>query len=95
MGAQIGLRCAVKEHSVCMVDISNEALEKARSDHEKELDSRMEKQLITLEDKQTILNRISYTTDMREGLSDVDLVIEAIPENLRLKREVFRGLFNR
>ena len=46
---------------------------------------------LTPEDAATLLDRISYTTDLAD-LAGVDLVIEAIPERLELKRELFKRL---
>ncbi|MGJ9457835.1 3-hydroxyacyl-CoA dehydrogenase family protein [Oceanobacillus sp. CF4.6] len=42
-------------------------------------------------DQQAILNRITFTTNMNDG-KDGDLVIEAVPERLEIKKEVFKQL---
>jgi 3-hydroxybutyryl-CoA dehydrogenase len=47
---------------------------------------------ISEEEERSILGRIHTTTDVREAASRVDLVIEAVPERLEAKREVFRRL---
>jgi 3-hydroxybutyryl-CoA dehydrogenase len=39
-----------------------------------------------------ILDRISGTTDLREAVSDADMVIEAVPEDLALKKKIFTQL---
>ena len=40
------------------------------------------------------VKNVSYYSDLNEALEDVDLVIEAVPENLELKREVFSQIDN-
>jgi len=40
------------------------------------------------------IKNVSYYSDLSEALEDVDLVIEAVPENLELKREVFSQIDN-
>lgn len=92
MGAQIGLHCASQGYTVWIMDISEEAREHASQSHIQELDTRVEKEQITTNDKESILNRIHFTEDLKEGASRADLVIEAVPERLELKRGVFTQL---
>ncbi|MBY9014641.1 MAG: 3-hydroxyacyl-CoA dehydrogenase family protein [Candidatus Lokiarchaeota archaeon] len=40
------------------------------------------------------IKNVSYYSDLSEALEDVDLVIEAVPENLELKKEVFSQIDN-
>ncbi len=92
MGAQIGLRCAAHGYNVWLVDALTDALKRAAQSHEQELDERLEKQQITAEERAAILSRTDFTTSMREGTSGADLVIEAVPELLEIKRDVFAQL---
>ena len=92
MGAQIGLRCASYGYTVWFVDMSEKMLEQASQDHVKELEARVEEQQITVDDKEAILRRLHYTRDLKMGTSHSDLVIEAIPERLETKREIFTQL---
>jgi len=92
MGAQIGLNCASYGYIVWIVDPSGEAREKALQSHIQALDARVQEQQISSQEKQDILSRIHLTENLKEGASVADLVIEAIPERLDLKREVFRQL---
>lgn len=41
---------------------------------------------------ESVLERISFTLDRAKGVSDVDFVLETVPEELDVKREVFRSL---
>jgi len=92
MGAQIGLHCAAHDYTVWLVDRLAEALQRAAESHSQELEKRLEKQQITAEKKEVILHRIHLTTNMEEGASKADLVIESVPERLEIKREVFAQL---
>ena len=92
MGWQISLQCASHGYPVNLYDISPEALTKASEAIAEELGRRVKEQLISPEEKDIILNKILITMDVEEAASDVDLVIEAIPELLELKREVFGTL---
>ena len=92
MGAQIGLQCATHGYTAWLVDGLAEALQRTAQSHSQELEKRLEKQQITAEEKEVILHRVHLTTNMQEGASKADLVIEAVPERLEIKREVFAQL---
>ena len=92
MGWQISLQCATHGYPVNLYDISPEALTKASEAIAEELVRRVEEQLISLKERDAILNRILITGELEEAASDVDLVIEAVPELIKLKREVFGTL---
>jgi 3-hydroxybutyryl-CoA dehydrogenase len=92
MGYQIGLQCASHGFPVRMYDISEEALDMAVESITNVLDEWTAEEEVTIGKKEAILGRIHTTEDMAEAVSGVDLVIEAIPERLELKREVFGEL---
>jgi len=52
----------------------------------------VEKGRISEEDSKKALGRIKTTTSLKEATKDVDFVIEAVPENLKLKQEVFKEI---
>lgn len=92
MGYQIGLQCASHCFHVRMYDISEEAMERAIESMTQVLDEWIVEKKITEENKEVTLSRIDSMDDLERAASDVDLVIEAIPERLELKREVFGEL---
>jgi 3-hydroxybutyryl-CoA dehydrogenase len=92
MGAQIGLQCAIHGYDVQLVDASTEALQQAMHSHAKELDGRVEQGQITVQEKWATLGRIRATITLQEGAADADLVIEAVPERVDVKRRVFSEL---
>lgn len=92
MGTQIGLQCAVHGYTTWMIAHSENSLKESSQSQIKELDERVKNKQITMDEKKTILDRIHYTLDMKEGASSADLVIEAAPEHLDLKRRIFSQL---
>jgi 3-hydroxybutyryl-CoA dehydrogenase len=52
----------------------------------------LKKEKITAQEKEAILSRITFTTDIPKAVKDADLIIEAIPEILELKKEMFKKL---
>lgn len=89
MGWQIGLQCAVHGYAVRLFDIYDESLVKASVAIIDELEKRITKQEISTNEKIEIFNRIHFTEDLTEAVFEADLVIEAIPERLDLKRKAF------
>jgi 3-hydroxybutyryl-CoA dehydrogenase len=92
MGNGIAHVFAQHGFKVSIIDISEEALKKAMSTIEKNLSRQVEKGTITADAKQLTLSNLSTTTFMKEGLQDVDLVVEAATENLELKLKIFKDL---
>lgn len=92
MGHQIALQCAVHNYEVSLVDISKEALVRAQEEIRKILKERVSLKEISSDSMQKTLSRISYTTDLEKAAGDADFVIEAVPENVEIKRQVFSQL---
>jgi 3-hydroxybutyryl-CoA dehydrogenase len=91
MGAGIAQLCAQKGYDVTVTDISDEIIDKARSKVTNGLQRRVEKGKISQEDMDTVLSRINWANDL-ERAADSDFVIEAVLENMDLKKEVFQKL---
>ncbi|MCW3979396.1 MAG: 3-hydroxyacyl-CoA dehydrogenase family protein [Candidatus Bathyarchaeota archaeon] len=92
MGYQIGLQCASHGFPVRMYDISEEAFDLAIESIAQVLDGWVKEEKVTARERESILGRIHATDDLVKAVSDADLVIEAVPERLGLKREVFGQL---
>ena len=84
MAAQIGCE-------VVMRDIEDSLVQRGLKGIDKFLSKSVEKGKLSAEEKGSILGRIRGTTDMSE-LKDVDFVIEAVVEDLELKKGVFKEL---
>lgn len=90
MGNGIAHVLAQHGFQVALVDISEEALKKGIATIEKNLGRQVEKGAITEQVKSSALKNITTTTFLKEGVKDVDMVIEAATENLDLKLKIFK-----
>jgi 3-hydroxybutyryl-CoA dehydrogenase len=91
MGNGISQVFAQAGHEVVMRDIEDGFVESGMKRITKNLNRSVEKGRIKAEDKDAALSRIKGTTDMGD-LKDVDLVVEAVVENLEVKKTVFKEL---
>lgn len=91
MGAGIAQVAATSGCSVKIYDTKTDALEKAKDDLEKIMGRLIEKGKIDSKEKERIQNNIKYVNTLKK-LKDSDLTIEAIVENLDIKRNVFSTL---
>ena len=92
MGHGIGELLALVGLEVTLVDISDEILKKAIENIQWSLGKFVEKRRIREEDAKSAMSRIKTSLDIEEAVRDVDFVVEAIPENLELKRSIFKRL---
>lgn len=79
-------------HSVHLVDISQDALDRALATITKNFDRQIKKELITEEVKNEAIANITTFTDMEAGLKGVDLVVEAATENIEFKESLFEKM---
>ena len=94
MGGGIAQSCAVGGFDVRIRDMTEELLEKTREtmiEGRFGLRGAVERQKLTQEQLDQAMGRVSVTTDIQE-LSDADLIIEAVPEDLELKRKIYAEL---
>jgi enoyl-CoA hydratase/3-hydroxyacyl-CoA dehydrogenase len=89
MGHGIAQLLAMTGHTVIMVDVSDEFLQKGMEKIKWSLEKFVEKKRIRREDADAALARISTTTSYEQAAKDIDLAIEAVPENMELKKKVF------
>lgn len=91
MGTGIANLAAINGFNVVLRDIEEQFLENALNRMSKFMDKSVSRGKLTEEQKQEALSRIQTTTRL-EDLRDVDIVIEAVIEDLTLKKEVFSSL---
>jgi 3-hydroxybutyryl-CoA dehydrogenase len=77
---------------VSLIDLSEDALKKALATIEKNLDRQVAKQQITDEVKKQTLANLTTFTELKKGVAEADLVVEAATENVELKLAIFRDL---
>jgi enoyl-CoA hydratase/3-hydroxyacyl-CoA dehydrogenase len=92
MGHGITQLLAMNGYYVAMVDINDELLQKALEKIKWSLGKFTEKKRIRQEDAEAALARISITTSYEQAAEGIDLAIEAVPENMELKKQVFAKL---
>lgn len=89
MGAGIAQVAAQNGHQVVLNDMHRSALDRAKKGHEKILARLVEKGRI--EDDKEILKRIKYETSLND-LCDCELIIEAVVEDIEVKKAIFKNL---
>ncbi|MFT6097440.1 MAG: 3-hydroxybutyryl-CoA dehydrogenase [Nonlabens sp.] len=89
MGNGIAHTFAQSGFKVSLVDISQENIDLGMATIAKNLDRMIAKERITEDDKTSTLGNITSYLDLKEGVSQADLVVEAATENLDLKLKVF------
>jgi 3-hydroxybutyryl-CoA dehydrogenase len=92
MGNGIAHVAAQNGRSVRLVDVAPEMLDRAMATIRKNLDRQMKKGLIDEDGKAAVLGRIEIGSDLAAGVADAHLVVEAVPEKLELKKQIFATL---
>jgi len=91
MGNGIAQVIADAGYKVILLDVNEEELKRGLETIEQNLDRAIKKEKIKERDKNLILDRITTATEYEE-IKNVDIVIEAVPEKMEIKKEVFKQL---
>ena len=92
MGNGIAHVCAQAGGAVTLVDTDQDLLERALGAIFKNMDRQVKKEIISAGEKEEALGRISTATSLEDGVADAQLVVEAVPEKLELKKKIFTTL---
>ncbi len=92
MGNGIAHVFALKGYSVNLVDLTQEKLKRAIDTITANLDRQVKKGSISEEQKQLTLQKIHLTTNLVDAIKSVNLVVEAVTEDLELKSKIFEIL---
>jgi 3-hydroxybutyryl-CoA dehydrogenase len=87
--AQVSALAGCRTH---LRDMTSEILHRALENVRASLSKGVEKGKLTAEARESALLQISTTTSIADAVRDADLVIEAVPENMPLKKELFASL---
>jgi 3-hydroxybutyryl-CoA dehydrogenase len=91
MGSGIAQVAARSGYDVVMRDVKDEFLQRGLNTIDKSLQRDVDKERLTVAEKQSILERIKPVTEL-ESLRDASFVVEAVTEEFNVKSEVFRLL---
>ena len=92
MGNGIAHVFAQNGYKVSLIDVQQNALEKAIAAISRNFDRQISKGTLTEEDKAVALGRIQTFTTLEKGVKNSDLVVEAATENITVKLDLFRQL---
>ena len=92
MGHGIAQVSAMAGYNVTLRDIEQQFLDKAISKIRWSLDKLVSKEKISKDEGDEIISRIKLVVDLGDAVRDCDLVIEAVPEIMELKKKVYAEL---
>lgn len=92
MGHGIAQVCAQTGYDVKVHDIEDNLVQAGLDKIRKFLEGGVERKKMTIKEADATLSRIKGTTDLQEAARDADLVIEAIIENLEIKKNTYKKL---
>ena len=92
MGRGIAQVAAHAGYATTLFDAAPGVTDRARADIEVTLEKGIARGKVTAGQKAVVLDRLRLETELSLAVADAELVIEAIPERLELKRELFREL---
>jgi len=92
MGSGIALACAKGGHTVKLWDIQKEAINQALSTLSSALDTLIASNILTKEEASSCLEHIRPEEQVSQAVRNAEIIFEAVPERIQLKREVFKKL---
>jgi enoyl-CoA hydratase/3-hydroxyacyl-CoA dehydrogenase len=90
MGAQIGALAAEAGFNVKLRDIEDRFLENGRKIIESNYNRRISRGRLTEAAKKEYMSRMTFLVDIKEAVKDADIIIEAVPEIMDLKKSVLK-----
>lgn len=92
VGMSIVQAFAQKGFEIRGADVSNDNIQGGLEKVNADLSKLVSKGKITDDDKQKIINRIRLDTDIEKSISDADIVIEAVFEDMEVKKDLFKTM---
>ncbi|UCE08997.1 MAG: hypothetical protein JSW61_08360 [Candidatus Thorarchaeota archaeon] len=92
MGSGISYVSAWSSYDVTMVDVNDEALERGVERLRSYVTSGIKRGKLSDSEAKDLLGRVKTTTNLEEAVSDIDLVIEAVYENMEVKKDLFNRM---
>jgi 3-hydroxybutyryl-CoA dehydrogenase len=94
MGHQIGFLCALHGYDVVVYDVNDDFLAAARKRVDRLADRFIARKRLAEDQKESVLARMTTTSDAEAAAADADIVTESVPEDPALKGKIF-AQFNR
>jgi enoyl-CoA hydratase/3-hydroxyacyl-CoA dehydrogenase len=91
MGSGIAQKYATEGFDVVVLDLNEESVKRGKERVEATLNEGVERGIFKAEKRDQILGRMTFSTDVK-NLSDADLVVEAVFEDLDVKKSLFKSL---
>ena len=91
MGSGIAQVFAQAKYEVILNDLNEEVLQKSQANIEKHLARSVEKNRMSQDEKSATIDRLTYSTNLQSA-EDCDFIIEAIVEDLEVKKSIFKQL---
>lgn len=92
MGHGIAQIFAIQGHAVSLMDLQDGLLSKAIENIRANLSLMAQKEIVSSEEIEPAIQRIKTTTELKEAVSGVQFVVEAVLEKLELKQKIFQDL---
>ncbi len=92
MGNGIAHVMALSKFKVCLIDVRRDAVEKGMGYIRHNMERQVAKAIISDEQRNEALNRITQSTSLETGVHEADFVIEAATENVKVKKDLFHTL---
>lgn len=92
MGHSIAISAALAGMTPTVYGINELDLQRAQQNVREKLNVLTAEGLIQFDETEAVLNRLRYTDSLQEAIDNATFIIEAIPENLTLKQNLFHKL---
>ncbi|WP_062199605.1 3-hydroxyacyl-CoA dehydrogenase [Massilibacterium senegalense] len=92
MGQGIAYVSAIGGFQTIMVDVSNEVVKRAEQNIRSLMEQSVQKGFLQEEQASEAKNRLHVASSIEQGISEADVVIEAVPEKMALKKSVFEQI---
>ncbi|MBS4171782.1 3-hydroxyacyl-CoA dehydrogenase [Bacillus sp. FJAT-49736] len=94
MGRGIAYTAAISGFTVKLFDVMEDALSNAQAQIEKIFAKGIERNKITHEQMEMAKSNLTYMTSFEDAVQEADLIIEAVPEKIEIKKDVFERMEN-
>ena len=92
MGSGIAYICAAKGYEVTIIEVNDELLKKGINRIREMIVTGVSRGKFTPKDAEEVMKKIKGATNIAEAAKDVDIVIEAVYEDIKVKKEIFKKL---